>query len=119
MQMKKKHWETHNELDNLVRRLNRAAFFVPLSRHFLGRIHRLKDRHKGWKKIILTNEVSKDLELWKRFLKLVQSGTSIKLFLERRPNAIFITDSCEHAIGGFSMKTGRAFCFELPEHLRF
>ena len=32
---------------------------------------------------------------------------------------MFITDSCECGIGVFSMKTGRAFRFELPVHSRF
>ena len=54
-----------------------------------------------------------------RFLNFSQSGISINLVLERRPGGIYITDSCECGIGGFSLKTGRAFRWCIPPHLRF
>ena len=44
---------------------------------------------------------------------------SINLIIERQPTTIFVTDSCEAGIGGFLVKTGRAFRFEIPDHLRF
>ena len=45
-------------------------------------------------------------------------GISINLIIERLPNHIFITDSCENGIGGFSLKTDQAYRFELPDHLK-
>ena len=92
---------------------------MPLARYFAGRIHRSCLAHEHRKRINMTKEALSDLSLWLRFLKLAQSGISINLVLERRPDGIYITDSCEHVIGGFSLKTGGAFRWSISPHLRF
>ena len=49
---------------------------------------------------------------------MANDGININLLVEREPNHLFITDSCENGIGGFSLKSGRAFRFEIPNHLK-
>ena len=49
---------------------------------------------------------------------MANDGININLLVERQPNHLFITDSCENGIGGFSLKSGRAFRFEIPNHLK-
>ena len=95
-----------NELDSLVGHLNHVAIVISLAEHFIGRIRYLKDNYKQCKRIRLTPKIIRDLHLWLHFLSLAQDGISINLVLERRPDSIFIMDSCEYGIGGFSLKTG-------------
>ena len=99
--------------------MNHAAFVIPLSRHYLNRLRNLLTRLKHHHQIHLTKEAILDLKLWLRFLRLAHDGVSINLIIERRPDSLFVTDSCECGLGGFSVKTGRAFRFEIPPHLRF
>ena len=107
------------KLESLIGRLNHAAFVIPLCRHFLNRLRNLLSRLKHHKLIHLTKETLADLCLWLNFLKQANNGISINLIIERRPDCIFVTDACEHGIGGFSVRTGNAFRFDIPKHLLF
>ena len=60
----------------------------------------------------------KDLVLWKDFLVVAHTGIDLKLLTTREPNNILRTDACEHGLGGYSLKTGRAWRWEIPLHLR-
>ena len=42
----------------------------------------------------------------------------MSLVVERKPRSIFVTDSCENDIDGFSLKTGRARTFEFSAYLK-
>ena len=42
----------------------------------------------------------------------------MNLVIERKPGSMFITDSCENGIGGFSLKIDRADVFKFPAHLK-
>ena len=107
------------DLESLIGRLNHAAFVIPLSRHYLNRLRNLHSRLKHHKHIHLTKEVVLDLQLWLHFLHRAHEGISINLIIERQPDCIFVTESCEYGLGGFSMKTGKAFRYEIPYYLRF
>ena len=101
---------TKGDLDSLIGRLNHAAMIMPLARHFLGRLRHLAS--KGFRKnkrLCLSKAVIEDLTLWLKFLSMAHEGIDINLLIERQPNHLFVTDSCENGIGGFSMKSGRAF----------
>ena len=110
---------SHKELESIIRRLNHAAYIIPLARIYLNRFRNLLKRHKMRKFITLIAETTADFFLWKQFLSLAHSGIDINLIVERRPDQIYITDSCEYGIGGFSVKTGKAFRYEIPPYLRF
>ena len=92
---------------------------ITLALHFIGRLRWLKYRHNKCKRAHLNPEVMHDLSPWISFLDLANKGISINLVLESQPNSTLITDSCEYGIGGFSIKTGRAFRFKITEHLQF
>jgi len=56
----------------------------------------------------------KDLVLWKDFLVVAHTGIDLNLLTTREPNNILRTDACEHGLGGYSLKTGRAWRWEIP-----
>jgi hypothetical protein len=60
----------------------------------------------------------KDLVLCKDFLVVTHTGIDLNLLTTREPNNILRTDACEHGLGGYSLKTGRAWRWEIPLHLR-
>ena len=72
-------WASFEDLDSLVGRLNHAAMVTPLTRHFLGRLRRLKDRHGKCKRTRSTREATHDLLLRTRFLDLASKSVSINL----------------------------------------
>ena len=112
-------YTTKAELDSLIGRLNHAAMVIPLARHFLGRLRHLASKASRRKqRLYLSSAIIHDLKLWLKFLKMANDGIDINLLIERQPNHLFITDSCENGIGGFSLKSGRAFRFEIPSHLK-
>jgi hypothetical protein len=105
---------TLGDLHSLVGRLNHAAYVVPLSRHFLGR---LRDRlHLGLNSrqhISFSNEEVEDLQLWVRFLLSARQGISMNLLTLRTPSQLCLSDSCPFGLGGFSW-TGRAWRARIP-----
>jgi len=60
----------------------------------------------------------KDLVLWKDFLVVAHNGINLNLLTTRAPNNIVQTDACEHGLGGYSLKTGRAWRWEIPLNLQ-
>ena len=106
-------------LEELVGQLNHATMVTPLSRHFLCRIRRSCANNKHLKSINISDEVLANSCCWMHFLELASMGISMNLIIERRPNNIFILDSCEHRIRGYSLKTRSAFYFKIPAHLWF
>jgi len=60
----------------------------------------------------------KDLVLWKDILVVPHTGINLNLLTTREPNNILWTDACEHGLEGHSLKTGRAWRWEIPLHLR-
>ena len=107
------------DLESLIGRLNHAAFVIPNSRHILNRLRNLLSRFKKHRKIILTPETISNLHLWELFLLEATNHISVNLVVERWSDHALMTNSCEHAIGGFSLKNGRAFLYEIPDYLRF
>ena len=51
-------------------------------------------------------------------MSLAYSDIDINLIVERRPDQICITNSWEYGIGGFSIKIGKVFWYEIPSRLR-
>ena len=106
------------ELESLIGRLNHAAMIIPLARHFMGRTHRLLNEPIKKNLSSMSPAALADLDLWQSFLANANQGISLNLIVERDPDHVFITDSCENGIGGFSLLSGKAWRFELPDHLK-
>ena len=110
---------TLKELNTLLGRLNHAAMVIPMSRHFLGRSrHVLCMKYKNNQVMQLSSEILEDLALWLKSLRKAHSGISVNLLVERYPSQTHIADSYENGIGGFSLITGKAWRFELPNCLK-
>jgi hypothetical protein len=105
---------TCDDLHTLVGRLNHAAYVIPLSRHFLGR---LRERlHRGLharQYVLFNNEEVSDLLLWSRFLFAAHQGISMNLLTLRKPSKGGLSDSCPFGMGGFTWK-GRAWRLRIP-----
>jgi hypothetical protein len=105
---------TLGELHSLVGRLNHAAYVIPLSRHFLGRLRqRLHFILNNQQEITLSNQEIDDLSLWLHFLTEARAGISMNLLTLRRPSQVGISDSCPFGMGGFTW-TGRAWRLRIP-----
>jgi hypothetical protein len=104
------------DFDTLEGQLNHAAYVIPLARHFLTRIRAArhsKTNKKSWIKV--TKLVMDDLVLWMELLKRSNVGISMNLIVTRRPNRICWADSCPVGLGGFTLRSGRAWRLRIPK----
>jgi hypothetical protein len=104
-------------LEIVTGRLNHAASVIPISRHFLSRIHFSLSKMKEFKRYYLPNQVLKDLKLWLKILQKANSGISLNLLTYRAPDKLYWSDACEYGLGGFS-SDGKAWQWVIPENLR-
>ena len=74
-------WDSCVELDSLTGLMNHSTIVVPLHRHFLGRLCRVKDRHKKLKRIRLTVNAILYLKIWWSLLERDDQGVSTRLVL--------------------------------------
>jgi hypothetical protein len=90
------------KLESIVGRLNHASFVIPLSRHFVYRLHRrLTGRRAPKQRISLTTAETDDLSLWKVFLVAARDRISMNRVVTRRPTRVSLSDSCPFRLGGF------------------
>ena len=66
----------------------------------------------------MTASACKDLKLWISFIEKANRGIDLNLLVDRMPDWMIRTDACEHGLGGYSLTTGRAWQWEIPEELR-
>jgi hypothetical protein len=107
---------TFGEVESLAGRLGHASYAIPLTRHFLERIERTASRPDARKAatLELSDDVVRDLELWKIFLTKANRGVSINLVTIRKPTRICWSDACPFGIGGYSLATGKAWRVKIP-----
>jgi len=107
---------TFRELESLAGRLGHASYAIPLTRHFLERIERTASRPNERKSanLELSEDVIRDLELWKTFLAKAHRGVSLNLVTIRKPTRICWSDACPFGIGGYSLATGKAWRVKIP-----
>jgi hypothetical protein len=105
------------ELETLEGQLNHAAYVIPLARHFLTRIRaakNLRTNKKSW--IKSTRLFLADPLLWLELLRRAKIGISMNLIVRtRQPNRICWSDSCPFGLGGFLLRTGRAWRIRMPK----
>lgn len=105
---------TRKELEQLIGRLNHASLIIPMARFFLGSLrHRFaKARHKG--SVINFNKSEiKILNLWIQLLLVANKGINFNLINLRRPTNVIITDACPAGLGGYSVRTGKAWRIDI------
>jgi len=100
----------------LVGRLNHVGYIIPTARHFLNRIRKLEylaDK-RGHAKI--NDDTAKDLKLWIELLQRAKAGISINSVIFRRPTSYTISDASEHGVGGYCLRTGKAWRYKFKTH---
>ncbi len=106
-------------LESLMGRLNHVTcIFLPMH-HFMGRLYQALYRAKarsGWTSLS-PNELL-DLSLHLEFLQYANRGLSLNNVAFRKPTQIYRYNASEFGIGGYSIISGRAWCWEIPVHLR-
>ena len=105
------------DLATLLGRLNNASYVIPYARHFTGRLYKARTRAEAKGSIILSGPQLDDLVLWKRFLQHAAEGISINRLVCRWPTRIVRVDACPQGMGGYSLQSGIAWRFQLPESL--
>jgi len=111
---KRRHPVRSKDLATLLGRLNNAAYVVPFSRHFTGRLYKASQRSETKGSIILSGPQLDDLVLWKRFLWRASKGISINRLVCRYPTRIVRVDACPQGIGGYCLQSGIAWRYKLP-----
>jgi hypothetical protein len=111
-------------LECTLGRLNHAASILPLARYFLHRLrkacspptaHNITNHSKRYKKW-LTKCTIEDLQLFHdTFLPEVHNGIKINLLTYRRPSHILFSDACPSGLGGYSVNTGKAWRWKIPQ----
>ena len=105
----------HKDLEKLLGRLQHTASMLPEANHFLNRIRTAEMRAKAHGSTRLTVEARKDLEYWLALLDRANLGIDMNLLVSRLPDFIIRTDACEEGLGGFSLTTGRAWRYKIPQ----
>ncbi|KAI2500083.1 hypothetical protein MHU86_14410 [Fragilaria crotonensis] len=108
---------TTRDLETTLGRFSHAAYVIPYARHFMGRLYKACERSKQAGKARLTKPQLDDLILWKAFLQKASRGISINRLVCRWPTRIVRVDACPQGIGGYCLKSGLAWRYQLPEHL--
>ncbi|KAI2509947.1 hypothetical protein MHU86_4512 [Fragilaria crotonensis] len=102
------------ELETTIGRLNHAAYVVPNSRPFLGRLYRASERAQACGLVKLSNSQVADLKLWETFLDAAAKGISINRLVFRWPTRIVRVDACPQGMGGYGLQSGIAWRLLLP-----
>jgi hypothetical protein len=102
-------------LEQLIGRLNHVSAIIPMSRFFLGG---LRSRHRPSAPahiiIHLAGRIEQlALRLWLDFLARAHTGINLNLLTLRQPTNIMFSDACPSGIGGFSVKSSRAWRYHL------
>ena len=106
------------DLRSVLGRMENVAIMIPMFGHFLNNIRQLEIKATNTNKNqIITKRAKEDFNLALKFLERAKDGVNMNLITFRSPNKIYINDASEHGLGGFATH-GRAWSYEIPEHLR-
>jgi hypothetical protein len=82
---------TFGDLESCIGRLNHAAYVIPLSHHFLGRLYaRITPAKPKRQQLTLSQVELDDLKTWLHFLDNARTGISMNLLTHRTPTNIGI-----------------------------
>jgi hypothetical protein len=108
----------HKELEKLLGRLQHTASILPDASHFLNRIRAAEMRANKHGATRLCIETRRDLAYWLTLLDRAIIGIDMNLLVARLPNFIIRTDACEEGLGGYSLTTGRAWRYRIPQNAK-
>ena len=116
------------EIESLIGKMDNACKGIPLARYFINRIRAYKDklisdhaakqdpeapafvkRPKPWYRYKMPENLKPDLQVWLKLLNRANEGISLNLLTCRQPTNVALADSCPFGMGGFSLRTGRAW----------
>ena len=103
------------KLETTIGQLNHAAYVVPNSRPFLGRMHRASKHARGCGSVRLSDSQVEDLKLWEAFLDAAAERISINRLAFRWPSRIVCIDACPQGMGAtaFKAESRGDCCFHL------
>ena len=104
-------------LESTVGRLNHAAYAIPNSRHFLGRLHRASERAKAAGLVKLSDTQVDCIILWEKFLDDAVEGISLNRVVCRWPTRVVRVDAYPQGMGGYCMQSGFAWRLKLEPNL--
>jgi hypothetical protein len=88
-----------------------------MARFYLGRFYTKLQKFKSNFQIFDWNKTDiRYLLLWLRFLEKAHKSILMNLLTFRKPSNIVISDACPGGLGGFSIITGKAWRYQLPEN---
>ena len=109
---------TWDDAKTLVGRLNHIGYIIPSARHFLNRIRKLERIADAHGRAMVTPGAREDLLLWIKFLRRARKGISINSIIFRLPTTVTVSDASEHGMGGFDLRSGRAWRYEFTKEER-
>ena len=105
----------HKQMETLIGRLNHCGHILPMGRYFLNRLRHLMARCEKYGKQQLQKWEKEDLQLWLQILDNASiNGVSTNNITHSKVTSILVTDACEHGLGGFNVKSGKAWRYRLP-----
>ena len=63
----------------------------------------------------IPDSIAKDLEMWPSLLQHAHNGISLNRLVCRVPTHLFHADSCPEGMGGYSVRSGRAWRFRIDQ----
>ena len=66
-------------------------------------------RPRPWFRYKIPHSIRPDLEIWLKLIQRAHEGISLNLLTCRIPTNVIIADSCPYGMGGFSLRTGKAW----------
>jgi hypothetical protein len=109
---------TAKELESIIRQLGHLGMAIPTVYHFLSQLRDLQFQATRKRKITVTEECRRDLELMINVIDKEHSGISMNSVIYQRPTHIYRSDSCPAGLGGYSDK-GFTWQYYLPPELKF
>ena len=105
----------HKDLESTICRLNHIGYILPMGRYFLNRPRHLLQRCEKYGRQQLQPWETQDLMLWQTMIKRVsEKGVSTDNLTFTKVTTHLNTDACEYGIGGFNIKTGFAWRYQIP-----
>ena len=101
-------------LESMIGLLNHIGYVILHARYFLNRLRYLLQRCQRYGPQLAYASCRLNLLLWKIFLANAAKDILINLTTFTQWDDVIFTDACEHDLGGFNPRTGRACRFALP-----
>ena len=105
-------------MESLEGRFQNVATVIPLVGHFLNHVRAATRRAVQFGRTRLSTLEREQYIFWLSLLERARDGVSMNTVIPQEPTCAYRNDACEHGLGGFSLKTGRAWRFSIPPHLR-